>query len=154
MKRFVLLAAAAIMVAAAGSVSVIAQPQGFGRGPGRGMGPDGPGPMGMLKRLDLTDDQRAQIKAILAERKAEGPDQKLLDLQKQLHEAIFADTPDESKIGELKTAINAAEAAALNDRVALQLKIAQVLTPEQRLKAREFQGRRGSPGPGGPGRRP
>lgn len=152
MKRFVLLAATAIAIAAAGSVSVIAQPQGFGRGPGRGMGPGGPGPMGVLQRLDLTDEQRTEIKALLEERKAEAPEQKVMDLQKQLHEAIFAATPDTAKISEIKTAIDAAASEALDDRVALQLKIAQVLTPEQREKARAFEGRRGGARPWG--RRP
>ncbi len=154
MKRFAILAAAALVIATVGSVSVVAHPQGFGRGQGRGMGPGGPGPMGMLQRLDLTGEQKTQIKTLLDQRKNDGPDQKLMDLQKQLHDAIFADTPDTAKINELKTAITAAEAAALNARVALQLQIAQVLTPEQRQQAREFQGRRGGPGPWGPGRRP
>ena len=145
MKRLTFLALAAAVLLAAGSVSLTAHPQqGFGgRGPGRGMGPGGPGPFGILQQLDLTDEQRSQIKTILDERQANGPDQTLTDLQKQLHEAIFADAPDTAKIDELKTAIGAAEASALNSRIAVQLKIAQILTPEQRQKAREFEGRRG-----------
>jgi Spy/CpxP family protein refolding chaperone len=49
----------------------------------------------------------------------------------------MADTPDTAKIEQLKASINEAEAAALNERVDLQLRIAQVLSPEQRQKARE-----------------
>ncbi len=155
MKRTVSLAVAALVIAAAASVSVIAQPpQGFGRGPGRGMGPGGPGPFGMLQRLDLTEEQRTQIRAIVDERKDVAPDQSLMDLQKQLHEAIFADTPDKTVIGNLTKAISAAHAAALQDHVALQVRIAQILTPEQRQQAREFQGRRGGPGAWGRGPRP
>jgi Spy/CpxP family protein refolding chaperone len=148
MKRLTFLALAASVLLAAGSVSLTAHPQqGLGgSGPGRGMGPGGPGPFGMLQQLDLTDEQRAQIKTVLDERQANGPDQKLMDLQKQLHEAIFADAPDTAKIEELKTAIGAEEASALNSRIAVQLKIAQILTPEQRQKAREFEGRRGGRG--------
>jgi Spy/CpxP family protein refolding chaperone len=153
MKRSVSLAVAAIAIAAAASVSVIAHPQGFGRGPGRGMGPGGPGPFGMLQRLNLTDEQQTQIRALLDERKNAQSDQKGMDLQKQLHEAIFADTPDTAKIDELKAAITAAQATALNEHVALQLKIAQILTPDQRQQARQFQGRRGGPGPWGSGGR-
>ena len=58
----------------------------------------------------------------------------------------MADVPDAGKIDEIKTAIGAAEASALNRRVDLQLKIAQILTPEQRQKAREMPAWRGGPG--------
>jgi Spy/CpxP family protein refolding chaperone len=152
MKRSVFLTIGAAVVALVAAVSGAAQqpqeqqrpPRGFGRG----MGPGGPGPLGMLQRLNLTDEQRTQIRAILDEQRSSQPDQKEMDLQKQLHEAVFADNPDQAKIDELKTAITAAHADALNAHVAVQLKIAQILTPEQRQQAREFEGRRG----GGPGR--
>ena len=57
---------AAVVIGAAAVVSVAAQPpgQGFGRGH-RGFGPGGPGPMAMLRQLDLTDAQRTQIRAIM-----------------------------------------------------------------------------------------
>ena len=61
---------------------------------------------------------------------------KMRDLQKQLQDAILADNVDQAKIEELKTAIAQAEAAALDARIDIGLKIAQVLTPEQRAQAR------------------
>jgi Spy/CpxP family protein refolding chaperone len=156
MKRPVLLTIAALVIAAAASVSAIAQPpQGFGRGPERGMGPGGPG-FGMLQRLDLNEEQRTQIRSILDQRKQAAADREGPQLQKQLREALFADTPDTAKIEELKAALTAAHAAALNEHVALHLQIAHILTPEQRQKARELEGGRsgrGGPGPRGRGGR-
>jgi Spy/CpxP family protein refolding chaperone len=57
-----------------------------------------------------------------------------------LRAAIFADTPDLAKIDQLKSAIAEAEAAALARRIDVDLKVAQVLTAEQRAKARELRG--------------
>ena len=93
--------------------------------------------MAMLRQLDLTDAQRTQIRAIMDEhRPARAQMTKMRDLQKQLHDAILADNVDQAKIEELKTAIAQAEAAALDARIDIGLKIAQVLTPEQRAQAR------------------
>jgi Spy/CpxP family protein refolding chaperone len=91
----------------------------------------------MLQRLDLTDTQKEQVRSIMAERSGERPGQALAKLHQDLLAAVMADTPDASKIEQLKASINEAEANALNERVDLQLRIAQVLTPEQRQKARE-----------------
>jgi len=119
---------------------LIAQAPG-GRGP-RGMGPDGRGPgpgrpgMPMLERLDLTDAQRDQIKALNDERAGKRPDPSLPSLERDLTAAVMADSPDTAKIEQLKTAIVEAQTAALNERVDLQMRIAQILTPEQRAKAR------------------
>ncbi len=115
---------------------------------GRGGGP-------LFARLDLTDAQREQIRAIMKENvDGERPGAKRAGLEQQLRAAIFADTPDLGKIDQLKNAIAEADAAALARRIDVELKVAQVLTPEQRVKARELPrpGMRGR-GPGrGPGR--
>jgi Spy/CpxP family protein refolding chaperone len=91
----------------------------------------------MLQRLDLTDAQKEQVKGILSERSGHNAGQTLGRLHQDLTAAVMADVPDTAKIEQLKASINEAEAAALNERVDLQLRIAQILTPEQRLKARE-----------------
>ena len=107
--------------------------------PGRAGGPGGPGGFLVgLRRLDLTDEQRAQIKEVLqAARPADnqGPGGKLMELRHSLRTAILADTPDQAQIDQLRTAIVEAEAAALAKRVEVGLKISQILTPEQRAKA-------------------
>lgn len=101
---------------------------------GRGGGP-------LFERLDLTDAQREQIRTIMKEN-ADGdrPGAKQAELEQQLRAAIFADTPDLGKIEQLKASIAEAEAAALTRRIDTELKVSQVLTAEQRAKARTLEG--------------
>jgi Spy/CpxP family protein refolding chaperone len=93
----------------------------------------------MLRELNLTDAQREQVRALTEARRVQGDDprRKIADLERQLQVALFADTPDSQKIGDLKNAIAAASAEALTARVELQSHIAEILTPEQRAQARE-----------------
>jgi Spy/CpxP family protein refolding chaperone len=137
-----------LLVVAALASTLAAQAPG-GRGP-RGLGPGrgGPGPSPMLQRLDLTDAQKEQVKALTAERAEQGAGRTLANLERDLNAAVMAESPDTAKIEQLKTAIVEAHTAALNERVDLQLRIAQILTPEQRQKARELP-----PGPRGRGSR-
>ena len=150
MTRSIWATAAALIVAAAVAIPVIAQPpQGRG-GPGGPMGPGGFGGRGgfaMLHALDLTDAQREQIRTITRQQRdaTDSPQQKLATLQKQLHLAILADSPDTQKIDELKTAIAAAAGEELTSRIDIESRIAQVLTPEQRTKAREALAQAGPP---------
>lgn len=135
MKRAIWSGVAVLILAVAAAIPTIAQaPQ--GRGPGRGMGG---APMPMLRGLDLTDAQREQVRSIAAEQRSgtENPGRKVAELEQQLRLAVFADSPDLQKIDELKTAIAAANAEALTARIDLESRIAQVLTAEQRAKARE-----------------
>jgi len=126
-----------LLTVAALAATLAAQAPG-GRGRGQ-MGPGfGGGPMQMLPRLDLTDAQKEQVKALTAERATQGAGRTLAGLERDLNAAVMADSPDTAKIEQLKTAILEAQTAALNDRVDLELRIAQILTPEQRQKAREI----------------
>jgi len=108
--------------------------------PGRAGGPGGPERFLMpLRQLDLTAEQRAQVKEVLqTARPSEDPApfRKLMELRQSLRTAILADTPDQTQIDQLRAAIVEAETAALAKRVEVGLKIAQILTPEQREKAR------------------
>lgn len=150
MKRTIWSSVVVLVLAAAAAIPVLAQPpQGRG-GPGRGMAGV---PMPILRGLDLTDAQREQIRALTAERRSQGenPGRTVADLDRQLRLAVFADTPDLQKIDELKSAIAAATAEQLTARIDLESRIAQVLTPEQRARAREALnavGTRRGPGPG------
>jgi protein CpxP len=136
MKRTIWSGVFAMLVAGAVAIPVIAQPPQGGRGPGRGPAFDGALPI--LRELNLTDAQREQIRAITdAQRSADNPRRNLMDLERQLHGALLADTPDLQKIEELKTSIASASAAALVARIDVESRIAQVLTPEQRAQARE-----------------
>ncbi len=147
MKRTFLASASALVLAGAFALPVIAQPpQGPGPGGPGGFGRGGPFPM--LRTLDLSDAQREQIRSITQEQRgdaATSPGRKLGDLEKQLHLAILADSPDAQKIEELKTAIAAAADEALTARIGVETRIAQVLTPEQRATAREALAKAGPP---------
>ncbi len=137
---------AVMMVAFAIAIPMSAQPphDGGGRGPGRGEF-GGPGAMPLLRELNLTDAQRAQIRALGAQRRtqaADNPRQKTMDLERQLELAIFADAPEPQKIDELRKSIAAATAEELAARVELQSRVAELLTPEQRAQAREKLGNR------------
>jgi protein CpxP len=139
------IAAAAVALTTAISAGAGQPPAGRGPGPGQGRGgPGGPAPI--LRQLNLSDTQREQIKSLTEEQRAQAdgqsPVRKLAELQRALEAAIFADTPDSAQIDQLRTGIAEAEAAALAARVDLQLKIAQILTPEQRKQARELTERR------------
>ena len=143
------IAAAAIVVTTTIAATAAGQSP-VGRGPGGGPGRGGPGgPMPVLRQLNLTDAQREQIKTLTdAERAArtqsggQAPARTLFELQQSLQAAIFADTPDTAQIDQLKANIAEAEAAALAERIDLQVKIAQILTPEQRAQARELTAQR------------
>jgi periplasmic protein CpxP/Spy len=147
MKRTLWSTVGALVIAAAVAIPVIAQPpQGRG-GPG-GFGGGRGGPFPVLRGLDLSDAQRAQIKTITQQQRADGansPQRKLAELQKQLHLAILAETPDAQKIDELKTAITAAAGDELTARIDVETRVAQVLTPEQRAQARDALAKAGPP---------
>lgn len=105
--------------------------------------------MPILRQLNLTDAQRDQIKTLTDSERAartqnntQAPGRALFELQKSLQAAVFADTPDQAQIDQLKASIAEAEATALSARIDMQVKIAQILTPEQRAKARELAAER------------
>jgi len=152
MKRTIWFGIAAIVLAAAVVIPVIAQPPqgGGGRGPGRGLAPGAP--LFLLRELNLTDAQRDQIRALTEQRRGQGdsPRRKVADIERQLQVAVFADAPDQQKIDDLKKALAAATAEELTARAELQSHIAEILTPEQRARAREALGKIG--GRGGPAR--
>ncbi|HEU4938635.1 MAG TPA: Spy/CpxP family protein refolding chaperone [Vicinamibacterales bacterium] len=140
MKRTIWSAVLAMVVAGAVAIPVIAQPPQGGRGQGRGPAFDGALPL--LRGLNLTDAQREQIRSITeAQRTGDNPRRNVMDLERQLQAAVFAETPDQSKIDQLKNSIAAARAEELTSRIELQSRIVQVLTPEQRAQARETLGK-------------
>jgi periplasmic protein CpxP/Spy len=150
-KRTLSAIAATAVVLALGISTAVAQGPG-GRGPGQGRGfaggrgPGGPGgPLPMLRQLNLTDAQRDQVKALVEDQRKQNDGSALRrvgELRQALQAAIFADAPDSAQIDQLRASIAEADAAALAARVDLQLKIAQILTPEQRQQARESIGKR------------
>ena len=160
------------VVLAAGSAIVMAQDGHMPRrGPGPGMGgppaggmrgPGGPmGPMGMgigpgFRELDLTDDQKAQVKSIAESHQADfkAVGEKMRAAREGMRALSDADTLDESAVRAKSIEVAAAEAdaAILNAKVRTQT--LQVLTSEQLAKLKELQASREAQprkqrGPGG-----
>ncbi len=136
-------------------------PQGRGAGFGRGFGPGRGGPMGgMMQQLNLTADQRTQIQKIMQDHRQamQNDAQAMRDLQQQLKNAIFADSPGDTSA--LQQQIGALEAKLQTGRIAAEKQIAAILTADQRKQVRDMPGAgfmggmgmgRGR-GPGRPGR--
>jgi Spy/CpxP family protein refolding chaperone len=149
MKRFTLsvvvtaiLALAAYTLAgaqAAGQQERQGPGRGFGIGAGRGPGgPGGRGAMMMLRDVDLTDQQKEEIQAILKDEREgrQGPPADAA-LQRQLQAELYADNPDPQKLESLQQQLVQAEAARLAKRIEIEQKVAAVLTAEQRAQVRE-----------------
>lgn len=145
------IAIAAALALSLGALPLMAQGPGGQRmgGPGRG-GPGGP--MGIfpgLNRVQLTDAQREQIRAILEqERQSDDPGQKVREAEQALHTAVLSG--DTAGVETAKAALNAAHTAELDHRVAVMQKVVQVLTPAQRQELAQLP----PPGRGGRGPHP
>jgi protein CpxP len=110
-------------------------------GPGRG-GPMGPGgPMMLLRGLDLTDAQKDQVKGIMQshadERKALGD--RARTAHQALQAAITADSVDEALIRQRSADVAAVDADMAVAEARVHAEVWQILTPEQKAKAKEFQ---------------
>ena len=111
-----------------------------GRGPG---GPGGPGGFGrggvaVLRGVDLTDEQKASIMAIHDEhRQARTGPPADAALRRDLEAEVFAEAPDAQKIATLQQQLVQAQSERLAHEIAVQQKVAAVLTADQRAKVRE-----------------
>jgi Spy/CpxP family protein refolding chaperone len=144
---------AGALVAALGAIPVVAHQQGqqgtVGRGmrgegpggPGRGGrgGPGGPNLIGAASRLELSDAQREQLKALAEEERKDDRGMGLRETEQKLHAAVLADTADTAAIEGLKAALNSAHAAELDRRISTMQKVAQILTPAQRQQLLNLQ---------------
>jgi Spy/CpxP family protein refolding chaperone len=139
LKTGVVAAVAAVFVASVAVAGGQGPAQGQRRGPGFG-GPGGPGGRGLMPGImqQLTEEQRSQVRAIMQEQRGDrqGPPAGA-GLRHDLQAELLADVPNDQKIEELKQQILTAQAQGLEQHIAVQKRIAQVLTPEQRAKARE-----------------
>lgn len=140
MKRITLtVAITAVLGLAAYSMAGAQGPgSGSGFGPGFRRGVFARGGLPALHGVELTEDQKAQIKAIRdAEREAGATPPAEVQLHQQLQAELFADVPDTTKLSALQDQIAQAHAARLAKRVEIDQRIAQVLTAEQRATVRE-----------------
>ena len=109
----------------------------------RGRGPGGPGGFGrggvaVLRGVDLTDEQKASIMAIHDEQRQArtGPPADAA-LRRDLEAEVFAEAPDAQKIATLQQQFVQAQSERLAHEIAVQQKVAAVLTADQRAKVRE-----------------
>jgi Spy/CpxP family protein refolding chaperone len=163
-RRTALIAGLALVVLV--PVLVLAQTQGPppqrpGMMGGRGMmaGRQGGPGQGMMF-LNLTDQQRTQVQAVMEQHRQATQDsaKQMADLQQQLKDAIFADAgPNDAAIAQVKGQIAVLETQLQAGRIDAEKQIAAILTLDQRKLVRDMPGAGllGGPGPGrgrGPGR--
>jgi protein CpxP len=128
---------------ATGSVLQAQRAGGFGDGPGgfrgRGFG-HRPG-LELLRGLDLTDQQRQQVRTIMENHKSDFQQvrQKIRAAMEAQHAAANATPADEATIRAKAAEIGAAEGdlAVLMTRV--RAEVFQILTPDQQAKAQQLQ---------------
>lgn len=151
-----LAAGVAALTVAGGASFVIAQDQPHHQQQQRRRGPGGPGmdgPRGMrggpgmeFRGLDLTDDQRAQLRKIREARQNEfkAAGEKLRAAREGMRQLMDADSINESAIRAKAAEVAAAEAemAILSARV--RQESLQILTSEQQAKLKEFREHRGA----------
>jgi Spy/CpxP family protein refolding chaperone len=123
-----------------------------GDGPRGGRFGYGPGGHRPHFRRILTQAQMEQVRPLLkAEREASKP---LMDLRKELRDALLADAPDQGKIASLQSQIGSLQNETLTRRTALAQRVVSLLTPEQRKQLRETRMLPPFLDPSGPGDRP
>ncbi len=135
-----LLGAGVVAIAMAGAApALMAQDAPQRRGPGVGKQMRGPGGMGAFRGLDLTDDQRAQLRKIREARQSEfkAAGEKLGAARQGMRALIQAEPINEAAIRAKSAEVAAAEAelAILNARV--RAESLQILTAEQQAKLKE-----------------
>jgi Spy/CpxP family protein refolding chaperone len=152
-----------VAVAAAQDGPRMRRPGMAGPGPGPG-GPGGPPMAGLLHELDLSDEQREQVRAIHEkEREALKPVIEKADAARQAFDkALNAENADAQTVGQAALAMKAAQSQVEAAHKATLEQVKAILTPEQAARLEEIQKRRprmgpaGAFGPGGAGapRRP
>jgi periplasmic protein CpxP/Spy len=151
--RFKTSLAAAIAVASLAAAAPILTAQDQLRGPGPGMrgpgggpgmrGPGG-GPRGFgpgFRELDLTDDQKTQLKAIADSHRDEfrAAGEQVRAARAGMRALVDADSLDESAIRAKSTEIAAAEADMMILNAKVRQESLQVLTSEQQAKLKELR---------------
>ena len=99
----------------------------------------------MARKLNLTDAQKQQVKAIIDSTKttAEGIHTKLDEIRKQLDAATANGQFDETQVRSLASQKAQLEADMLVEHFRVKSQVFAILTPEQRTKAEEMHKRGG-----------
>ncbi len=116
--------------------TAVAQHEGRHRGgehpPGEGLGPtDHGGLRRMLRELNLSDDQRHQVRALFEEAQATGVPERLREARESLHDAIESGA-DEASLRQLASQLGAVEGDAAVERARVHTRIQEILTADQK----------------------
>lgn len=86
-----------------------------------------------IRELNLTPEQREQIRAIREEMRDERAaiNRRLRETNRALEETLDSDNPDNAVVEKLLRDVSEAQAASLRMRVTTEMKVRRVLTPEQ-----------------------
>lgn len=116
-------------------------------GHGPGAGPHGAGLHFQLSRLDLTDEQKAQVHTIFDAHRAnlDNLRDRMQQARRDLHAAVHADTLDATAIRDAAALLGRAEGDIAVERAGMLQEMKGVLTAEQWTELREM------PMPGGVG---
>lgn len=94
-----------------------------------------------IRQLNLTPEQREQVRSIRENNKAEraATNQKLREANRALEQALNSENTDESLVEQRLRDVAAAQASQTRMRVLTEIRIRRVLNPEQRLLLRSLQ---------------
>jgi len=123
------------LLATAAWGSVLGQSTGPSASPETGHhGKWGNGGEGFLEKLNLSEEQRDQIRKFRADNKGTFRTAmlNLLTAEKSLQDAIYKNPADEATISSLSASVNSARTQLTMQRAKLNALIAGLLTPEQR----------------------
>ncbi len=104
----------------------------------------------LTDKLDLDDDTRASVRALIDARRERTRDarKELKDAHTQMHKMLQADQPDETEVLAQVERIGAFRTALHKQRMQTLLRVRALLSPEQRSTLLEmFKKRRGRRGP-------
>lgn len=133
---------AAVVVLATAAIFVAAQKAHHGGGPGFGMGPGRGGMMAMaLRGLDLTDDQKAKVKAIMeaSRTNVEPLMQQMRDNHKQMAALGTDGTFDQAKVEALANGQSGVMAKLIVEKEKAKAQVFALLTDAQKAKAAEMR---------------
>ena len=133
MTLLALLAVFAIPAAVAPVTAQIAEQAGTAPEPQRGGD--------LIRQLNLTPEQREQIRSIRQGNQAERAtvNQRLRETNDALDKALDSDTPDEARVEQCVRDVATAQAAAMRIRILTEIRVRRVLTAEQRTILRSLQ---------------
>jgi Spy/CpxP family protein refolding chaperone len=130
------LAGLVLFVAASSVAGQAGQQQPGAPGPQQGCMPEDP-----VRQLNLTAEQREQVRAIREQNKSERAaiNQRVAEANRALEASLDVENPDEAVVEERVREVAAARASAMRMRILTEVRIRRVLTAEQRIVLRSLQ---------------